>query len=347
MRIEMLIDAAALAHNLQRVKQYAPNSRIMAVIKANAYGHGIANVVPVLEGVDYFGVTTLEEAFTARQHTQKPVVLMMGFNDAEELREIATHGFHCFIHDARHLHLLDKITPPQSITVWPKFNTGMNRLGFDMTEYHTVHQTLNQLSHVQVYADVTQLACASEADCAHAIEQITLFDQYADAHRQSSIANSAAIIQYPQTHRDIVRPGMMLYGAEPIANTTAQDLDLQPVMTLKAKIISTYTIATGETAGYQATWQAKRPTRIANVAIGYADGYPQSADGAYALIHHQRVPVIGRVSMGCLNIDITDVPQASCDDMATLWGKALPIGEIATATGRSCYELLVNAKVRR
>lgn len=346
MRARALINITALQHNFKRVQALAPGCQIMAVVKANAYGHGVEHVVPALVDADYFGVATLEEALRVQPLTEKPVVLMAGFTDQAELDAVIAHGFQCFIHDKSQLQLLQTARLNKPLIVWPKFNTGMNRLGFPVSDYQKIHRILADMPNIKTHADVTHLACADDIDSTRVQAQLQAFSGCQQTAPLVSIANSAALLHYPKTRNGIVRAGLMLYGASPVADQSAAELGLTPVMTLQARVMALHALKPGDAVGYSAAWQARQPTKIANVSIGYGDGYPQRAQDAPVLLHDHYTHVVGRVSMDSLTIDVTPIPNVQVGDMVTLWGEGLPVEQVATASGRICYELLTNVSAR-
>ncbi|MDF2940733.1 MAG: alanine racemase [Gammaproteobacteria bacterium] len=340
------INTAALKHNLAQVKALAPNSKIVAMVKTNAYGHGFLGCAKALAGADYFGVATLEEAITLRNHQiNSPILLMPGFQTQEELELLQQHNIDSVVYDPFQLDLLKKAKRP--VNVWLKFETGMHRLGFAPELAQTAISQALAMPHVKVAALMTHFACADIQDSSMSKAQMQAFEKIVASHKLAlSVSNSSAILRYPQWNYDYIRPGMMLYGVSPLAGGKAEDHGILPVMTLKTHIIRLMDLQIGDSVGYGAEWKAQRPSKIAVLAIGYGDGYPRQAQASVALLHGKKVPVAGRTSMDYLTIDVTDVHNASIHDEVTLWGEGLPIEEVAGQLQTSPYALLSNLSAR-
>lgn len=295
-----ILDLAALRANLQRVPAPAPH--IMAVVKANAYGHGAVRVANALEsGVDAFAVRCLEEALQLRQAgIKKPIVLLEGFFQSDELLEIAKQDLHIVIHTPKQFEQLLRSEVEKPVSVWLKVDTGMHRLGFAPTEIESIYKLLKQCSQVaQPIRLMSHLACADDRHDATTEEQTQIFLALAKSlNIEASLANSAGILGWPNTHMDWVRPGIMLYGVSPFADSVAKDEGLQPVMQLQSALISVKRLRKGDAIGYGATWNCPQSMLVGVVAIGYADGYPRHApSGTPVLVNGRRVPLVGRVSM--------------------------------------------------
>lgn len=324
----------------------------MAMVKANAYGHGILPIAQNLSKADYFGVACLEEAIALRNAgIKQAIVLMSGFHAAEELDVLLSQQIQPVVYDWQQLELLNRLPTAQNLKVWLKIDTGMHRLGFPLVEAERAWQYLKASEIVDNITVMTHFAGSNRVDDPLMVKQQ---QRFIEATRTMgglrSAANSAALMQYPETRFDIVRPGLMLYGVSPRDGISAKADDLLPVMTLKSRVISIHTIEPGETVGYSATWTAARTSRIATVSIGYGDGYPQCApNGTPVKIHGKIVPLAGRVSMDTLTIDVTDVPKTAVGDEVILWGDSLPVEQVAEAMKASMYGLLtgVTARVRR
>lgn len=343
--IEAHISKAALLHNLAQVKKCAPRSKILAMIKANAYGHGLARVATTLKDVDYLGVSCLEEALSIRAVGVKTdVILMEGIFHSNELPEIEKHDFMITIHHWQQIEALkafrSKITSP--LRVWLKINTGMNRLGFPMMEFAEAYQSLQSLKHIQIVGFFSHFAKADEQDD-FTQKQIDRFTKMVrDKPGLKSLANSAGILAHPQSHLDVVRPGLMLYGASPFNNKTGLDLNLKPVMHLTSEVIAVQKLKAGDTVGYGGIWENKKTEgKIAIVACGYGDGYPwQAKNGAPILVNGEPAQTCGRISMDMIAIDISHLPQVNVGDKVTLWGGNLPIEHVARSAGTVAYELM-------
>lgn len=335
------IDHAALRHNLALARALAPGSRLMAVVKADGYGHGLLRVASALRTADAFAVLTLDDALALREAGHRhPILLLQGFYDPCELPDIAAHGLSVVVHEVSQLAALLAFQPAQPVDVHLKMNSGMNRLGLPPEQYAEAVRRLRAWSGLGELTLMTHFATADEA--AGIDWQMARFDasvQGIDAPR--SLANSAALVRHEVARADWVRPGIMLYGVAPNVETTPGDLDLRPAMTLSSRIISVQHLASGERLGYGGTFTAERPTRVGVVACGYGDGYPRHAGtGTPILVEGQRTRTLGRLSMDSLYADITDLPQAGVGTAVTLWGEGLPAQEVASAAGTIAYQLL-------
>lgn len=351
---QAVIDIVALCSNVQQVRRCAPQQKIIAVIKADAYGHGAVRVAQAIETlVEAFAVSCLEEALKLRAvGIQLPIVLLEGFFQAEELPLIAQHHLHSVIHSHFQVEQLLKISPPLPIPLWLKIDTGMHRLGFAPSEVEEIfHRLKRHLSIQTPLRLLSHLASADDLQSQQTLAQTQGFLNLVDTLQvESSLANSAGILGWPQTHRQWVRPGIMLYGVSPFSNNLDPAAFLQPVMELQSAIISVKSYRRGETIGYGATWECPEEMSVGVVAIGYADGYPRHApSGTPVLVNGKRVPLIGRVSMDMVTVDLRTQPEAKVGDVVVLWGKKLPIEEIALFAGTIPYELLCHIcpRVRR
>jgi alanine racemase len=340
------IDLAALAHNLGVARQAAPRSKIIAVVKANGYGHGLSRTARALRSADGFAVLRLEEAAQLRSEGYShPIVLLEGFFHPDELPDIARLHLRPVIHRADQadvlVNALANAKPTQRIDVLLKLNTGMNRLGINPRHLPEILEKLRAAPHIGGITLMTHFASADEENDSIG-QQLARFQEAAGKlGLPASLANSAALLRHPQTHADWVRPGIMLYGASPFANQTGEHLGLLPVMTLESKLISVQFVRKGEGVGYGARYIAERDMKIGIVACGYADGYPRHADtGTPILIDGQLTRTLGRVSMDMLNVDLTPVPTAHVGSPVTLWGVGLPVELVAAAAGTISYELL-------
>ncbi|MFN4325924.1 MAG: alanine racemase [Azonexus sp.] len=342
--IRARIDPAAIRHNYRIAKQYAPNSRAWAVIKANAYGHGQWRAVEALRGeADGFAMLESENAVALREAgVTQPILLLEGVFSARDVRAVIEHRLTTVIHCPEQLELLVRnATFSAPVAVYLKLNTGMNRLGFTA---HTLPAALAVLRQLPV--DITLMTHFAEADGERGVAwQMERFRAIAgDWKGPVCLGNSAAILRHPTAHGDWVRPGIMLYGASPFAEQSALALGLQPVMALESALIGVQQLAAGERVGYGGTFTAERPMRIGVVACGYADGYPRHAPtGTPIAVLGRRTRTIGRVSMDMLACDITDIPEAGIGAPVTLWGDGLagqvPADEVAAAAGTISYEL--------
>ena len=338
------INLGAIQHNLKVVKKHAPNSKVLAMLKANAYGHGTTQIAMALNEADAFGVARLSEAVALRAAgITKPIVLLEGFFEAGELHIIANLGLDTVLHTQAQLESFLAADLPRSIRVWLKVDTGMNRLGIRPEEVSSAMSSLK--GHTNVLGTpilMSHFGCADEVHHPLNQQQFALFTELLEQHQgESSFANSAAILSLPDSHQDWVRPGIMLYGVSPIEATSAIDFGLMPAMTLKSSVIAVRDIKEGETVGYGATWTAKKDTRLAVIAIGYGDGYPRNArNGTPVVINNDTYYLAGRVSMDMISVEIGTQSNVKVGDEAILWGEVLPIEYIAEHAETVPYELL-------
>lgn len=344
------LDLDAVRHNLAQVKRYAPNNKIMAVIKANAYGHGMTRVAAALEQADGFAVARVDEGVRLREAGFKqPITVLQGFVCTDELQQLLHYQLDTVIHTAQQIALLRQHPVlPKQLAIWLKMDTGMNRLGFKGDDFNAAYQALSECDLIKQPINlITHFANADDLLDDKTRRQIDLFNAAVkDYPGQRSIANSAGIIGWPNVSAqdrcgDWVRPGLMLYGCSPFAGKTGADFGLKPVMSLHSRLIAVKDLSAGETVGYSGTWQCQTPTRIGVVSIGYGDGYHRhTQSGAPVLINQQRVPLIGRVSMDMITVNLSDQPHAQPGDPVTLWGDGLAVEEIARHADTIPYTLL-------
>jgi len=344
--IQAHIDLSALENNLHVARRAAPSARIMAVIKAEGYGHGLTRVAEALSAADGFALLDIQDAVRLRENGFRQTILLLeGAFNAEDLALVAGHDLACVIHSAWQIALLDAYpgrlpSGKGALDVWLKVNSGMNRLGFMPQQ---AAQAMEQLCRHRAVRSITLMTHFANADEARGIaEPLALFNDFAAPYRVArSLANSAALLRYPETHGDWVRPGLMLYGASPFAEVSAQQLGLQPAMTLRSRIIAVQELRAGDEVGYGALFRAEHPMRIGIVACGYADGYPRHApSGTPVLVDGQMTQTLGRVSMDMLYADLSRLPQAGVGSSVTLWGEGLPVEEVARAAETVSYELM-------
>ncbi|SER36096.1 alanine racemase [Nitrosomonas sp. Nm51] len=341
--IKAYIDLSALTHNLSIARQYAPKAKIMAVIKANAYGHGLLHTAHALRNADGFALLELEAAICLRDAgIRHPILLLEGFFSTQELMLLEKHKLSTVIHHDEQLAMLTGCKL-QALSIFIKINTGMNRLGIAPERFPAVIEQLSSNPAVSRISLMTHFATADGIpNNARFRGQLQVFDQATRAiPLPCSLANSAATIRYPEAHRDWVRPGLMLYGASPFATHTGADFNLKPVMSLTSRIIATHSLKRGDIVGYSGNFQADRPMRIGIVACGYADGYPRHAPtGTPVLVDNQKSRLVGKVSMDMLAVDLTELPDTPINSPVTLWGNGLPVEDIAHASDTISYELL-------
>lgn len=345
------IDTGALRHNLGVIRRHAPASRVMAVIKANAYGHGLVAVARALQSADAFAVARVDEGLTLRQAgVLTRTVLLEGVFDRAQLEAAAVAGFELVVHTGEQIDLLRDAPPGVQFTVWLKLDTGMNRLGFKGAAFAAAHAALRDLAAVRAPINLfTHLSSADTPDTGTTAGQLAQFAALTGLlEGERSIANSAGLLGFAGAQADWVRPGLLLYGASPFAGTIGPDYGLRPVMTLHSHVIAVKKLEVGEHVGYSGTWVAQRPTRLAVAAVGYGDGYPRSlASGSPVLMNGQRAPLAGRVSMDMIGIDVTDLPGIPrLGDPVVLWGDGLPVEEIAIWADTIPYELLCGISQR-
>jgi alanine racemase len=343
------INLRALQHNFSRVQQAAPHSKIMAIIKANAYGHGLVRVAQALPAADAFGVACLDEAISLREAGfDRRIVLLEGLFTAEDVGLINGYRLDVVIHHDSQLKLLEQGRLLRPLDVWVKLDTGMHRLGFEPDSVAGVTARLRGIRQLGNIRYMSHFCCADDTENAATGRQLRMFlKAVAASGAEQTLANSAAILGWPDTHRDWVRPGIMLYGGSPLSGQSAQSLDLQPVMTLSTRLIAVNARRQGDAIGYGGDWTCPDDMRIGVAAIGYGDGYPRHApSGAPVLVNGKPAALAGRVSMDMICIDLSDHPDAQVGDEVTLWGEGLPVDEVAAVAGTISYELLCGVGAR-
>ena len=308
--IQARIDLSALEYNLQIARRLS-HTRVMAVIKAAAYGHGLLRTAEALNAADGFALLDIHDAMQLREAGfRQRILLLEGFFTPEDLPLIAEYDLACVVHNAQQIAMLDAYPRRGKLSVWLKVNSGMNRLGFAVQEIPAV---MEQLQAHPAVSEITLMTHFSHADEATGVAtQLEKFNALAAPYRVArSLANSAALLRYPATHADWVRPGIMLYGASPFVDTSAQQLGLRPVMTLQSEIISVCELRSGDYIGYGGHFRADASMRVGVVACGYADGYPRHApSGTPVLVQGQRTRLLGRISMDMLSVDLSAIPSA-------------------------------------
>ncbi len=343
----VVIDLEAIRSNLQTVKRYAPDQKIMVIIKADAYGHGLERVANQLNDADAFGVACLEEAVRLREAGfTKNIILLEGFFSEEELNQLSDLNLQTVIHQLKQLEMIENLSGDKAINVWLKIDTGMHRLGFDPDQVQQVYSRLSKASGAKDEIRLmTHFASAYEQSVT---SQLNCFSEViSDLKGEHCLANSGAILQWPDAHGDWVRPGLMLYGVSPFADKTAEALGLQPVMSLQSELISLKQAKKGEKVGYGGTWECPEDMLIGVVAMGYGDGYPRHAEsGTPMLINGKVANLIGRPSMDMLTVDLRKCPKAKIGDNVILWGRELPVEEIALCAETIPYELLCGMRMR-
>ncbi|KRG72015.1 alanine racemase [Pseudoxanthomonas dokdonensis] len=352
-----LIDLSALRHNYRLARRLG-GGKALAVVKADAYGHGAVRCAQALQGeADGFAVACIEEALALREAgISAPILLLEGFFEASELPLLIQHELWCVLHSQWQIDALEAAATSaymsgKRLKVWLKMDTGMHRLGLSPGEYATVWQRLAAMAHVQLMVAMSHFARADEPDCPRTAEQAASFVDSVQllagaAGPALSLSNSPALLAWPQLRNDWARPGLMLYGASPLAGDDVRASQLQPVMTLESRVIAVRTLDAGEPIGYGGRFVTDQPTRVGVVAMGYADGYPQFApNGTPVSIDGRNGCVIGRVSMDMLTVDLSDHPQAGVGSVVRLWGEGAPTAaQLAAQCGTSAYQLLCGLK---
>ena len=340
----------AVQHNLTVVHRHAPNAKIMAVIKANAYGHGMLRVAKKLGAADGFAVARVDEGVKLRKAgISQPVAVLEGFSCADELDALMHYGLDVLVHAPEQLRILEGRQAQERVTAWLKIDTGMNRLGFAVTDVAEVHRRLSACRVIRKPVGLlTHLANADDKSDAMTRHQIRLFNEVVTAYPgPRSIANSAGILGTPEALAEWVRPGVMLYGISPFPDCTGEQLGLRPLMALHSRLIAVKPVKQGDAVGYGGRWVCRTATTMGVVAIGYGDGYPRQARfGTPVLVNGRRVPLIGRVSMDMVTVDLASQPEAKPGDPVTLWGEGLPVEEIATWADTIPYTLVCGVTQR-
>jgi alanine racemase len=337
--IRALIDCAALRHNLGIAKRRAPRSRVWAVVKANAYGHGLARAARALAAADGLALIEIEAAIELRRTGEiRPILLLQGVYSPAEIESVASHGFTIVVHHEEQVRMLATARVPAKIPVYLKLNTGMNRLGFSGAGLGDVLDRLRRCA-----GEVTLMTHFADADGARGVRwQLERFEAAtAGMNVPRSLANSAALLRHPETHTDWVRPGIALYGCSPFPDESAGALGFKPAMTLASELIAVRELRAGDSVGYGCTFTADAPMRVGIVACGYADGYPRHAPtGTPILVAGKRTRTVGRVAMDMLFADLSGIPEAAIGSPVTLWGEGLSADEVAASAGTVSYELL-------
>lgn len=353
--IKAVINKKALAHNLSILKKKAQNRFFWSVVKANAYGHGLLNLLDVFEGyADGLALLEPKCAVQVRQAGwKKPVLLIEGFFDPTDLPILEQYELETLVHNERQIRWLTEYSFSKKIRVHVKCNTGMNRLGFRPDQIAEVIKRLEEIPNIEV---VDILAHFANSEISYPMDQrVSVEKQLKNLDvlrglKPMCLSNTGAILWHPQASDAAVRAGIAMYGVSPDASISNAELEIRPVMTLESEIMAFQDMQVGEACGYGSTFVATRPTKLAVVACGYADGYPRAKSGErYALVRGQKAPIIGNVSMDMLTIDVTDIKAVALSDKVVFWGEELPVNEVASWFSTIGYELLcdVNERVPR
>lgn len=343
------INLSALRHNLQ-VARSSSQAKQLAVIKANGYGHGLVEVAHALSDADGFGVATINEAISLRESgVYQPILLLEGFNRPDDLLLMHAYKLESAIHSDEQINILEKHAS-KPYRVWLKVDTGMHRLGFAPDQVSNVYQRLSENDCIQQPITLmTHFASADDQKSDYSQQQLKQFEEVTAGFTKSekSLANSAGLLGLPASHADWVRPGIMLYGASPFVSGNAADHNLQPVMTLKSEIIAIHNFKKGDSIGYGQSYVCEADMPVATIAIGYGDGYPRhAANGTPVLINGQQVPLVGRVSMDMITVDLRKLKKVKVGDEVILWGEGLPVELIAESADTISYELFCGVTQR-
>ncbi|ALN61946.1 alanine racemase [Lysobacter antibioticus] len=337
------IHTDALRHNLAQARSMAPHSRVMAVVKADGYGHGLERVARALEGADAFGVAALSDADRLRAAgLSQPIVLLSGFDEADDLPQLRRLGVETVVHHISQVEMLEQAGAGEPIRCWLKVDSGMHRLGFAPQDVREAHARLAAASSVaEGIVLMNHFASSDEFDKPQTRQQLQAFAAATSGLPGSrSLANSAAVLGWPDSYADWIRPGGLLYGISAVEGRTGADFGLRPAMTLSTRLIAVNRVGKGERIGYAATWECPEDMLVGVAAIGYGDGYPRAApSGTPVRVAGHDTQVIGRVSMDLMTIDLRGVPEAKVGDPVVLWGPELPVERIAEASGTIGYEL--------
>jgi len=354
-RAHAQISLKALQHNLQRVRQLASGAEIMCVIKANAYGHGLLQVAEVLADADALAVANLDEASRLRSHLankipDKKIVILQGVLTQDELTFVCKQNLDIVVHNEQQLQLIEdaQFLSSTPLSVWLKVDTGMHRLGFSPDKVDGVVSRLQQCSHDVTIRMMSHFANADDPSDPLTENQFILFSQVTAQYEfQKSIANSAGIAGVIDCSMDWVRPGIMLYGVNPFIGMEQENIDLLPVMTLSATVISIQQRKKGDAIGYGGTWVCPEDMPIAVISIGYGDGYPRHAEtDTPVLVNGNRCPLVGRVSMDMICVDVREAGLVKIGDEVILWGNGLPVEVVAHHSNTIAYELLCKVTPR-
>lgn len=347
---QITINLSALRNNLGEVRKMAPNSAVMAMVKSNAYGHGIERIAEALPDVEAFGVASLEEGLHLRSAGIKnAIVLMEGLFDSAELAKAIAHQFTLIVHHMDQVKMLEKSTLNKSLFVWLKIDTGMHRLGFQPQDVLSVYTRLMNCSAVKKPIGLmTHFAESDSLDRTFTLQQIDLFNSVTkNLVGPRSLSNSGGVLAWPSAHADWVRPGIMLYGASPFPGHKGVEHHLHPVMSLSSELIAIHHLTKGARVGYGGIWSCPEDMRIGVVGIGYGDGYPRHAkNGTPVLVNNQPCPLAGRVAMDMLAVDLRTQPNAKVGDPVLLWGPGLPVEVVAEHSETNSYELLTRITQR-
>lgn len=338
-----VVDLAALKHNLNIACKAAPNSKVVAVIKANAYGHGMAEVARVLVDADAFAVACLDEAIALRQVSSKRIIVLQGFHSADQIEAFVQHALDPVLHQRWQVEALEQAgLAAGALDACLKIDTGMHRLGVPAEEVLALVTRLQQQAAVRHLTLMTHMACADDLSDNYTAEQLAEFERLTrEFGLPRSAANSASVLGWPEARMEWVRPGIMLYGVAPFLEAEGPEYNLKPAMRLSTRLIAINSCHMGDAVGYGSTWVCPRDMRIGIAAIGYGDGYPRHApSGTPVVVNGRETHLVGRVSMDMISIDLTGLDDINVGDEVVLWGPELPVERVAAAAGTIAYELL-------
>lgn len=345
--IQAIIKRDAVRHNVSTIKELSSGVNVFGVVKADGYGHGLSRIFSGLSGLDGLAVIEMEAAAYLRsQDGTRPILLLEGVFSLAEMNDAIRLNLDLVVHSNRQIKLLQQSDHHQSVNVFLKINTGMNRLGIPVKD---VKECFLALKHCVAVNKITAMTHYADADGERGVDcQDAVFSSaVGPLGIPMSKSNSAALIRFGSDGEEWVRPGIMLYGVSPIDSVSARSLDLRPVMTLKSEIIGVQDLNVGDRVGYGGTYTARNNHRIGIVAGGYGDGYPRTMrNGSPVLVDGVRVPLVGRVSMDSIAVDITNIPEANIGSSVVLWGEGLPVEEVAQCAGTIGYELLTRVTRR-
>jgi alanine racemase len=348
--VQASINLLALRYNLERARRAAPKSRIIAVLKANAYGHGLVRVARALNHADAFGVACLEEGVILREaNIRQPIVVLGGAYEVAELAPMAALSLDTVVHHVNQIEMLESVHLPRALRVWLKIDTGMHRLGFAPQAMPAVLQRLEACPAVATPVRfLTHFACADDRRDPRTQEQLAVFEAALEGiEGERSAANSAAVLAHPRACYHWIRPGIMLYGVSPFCDGNRSQEDLKPAMTLSTRLIAVNHLKRGDAIGYGGIWACPCDMPVGVAAIGYGDGYPRHAEsGTPVLVNGRRTRLVGRVCMDMISVDLRFQPEASVGDPVVLWGEGLPVEEVACHAGTVSYELLCGVSQR-
>ncbi|MCK8046784.1 alanine racemase [Shewanella sp. 1CM18E] len=344
------ISRQALKNNLARLHELAPSSKVMAVVKANGYGHGLLNVAQCLDNADGFGLARLEEALALRAGgVNAKLLLLEGFFRPADLATLVEHDIETVVHHESQIEMLEQAELTKPVTVWMKVDSGMHRLGFVPDEFHAVYQRLLACKNIAKPINLmTHFACADEPENNYTATQLATFEQLTKGlPGERTLANSAGALFWQQSQANWIRPGIALYGVSPVVGDLGTKHGLIPAMELVSQLIAIREHKAGQPVGYGSHWVADNNTKLGVVAIGYGDGYPRNAPlGTPVLINGRLAPIVGRVSMDMLTVDLGANANDHVGDKAVLWGKDLPVEEVAEHIGTIAYELVTKLTPR-